>query len=108
MRPWYLPTWVKSATPVTSPAAQTFFAGDEPVVDRDALPLEGEVEVLEPEAVDVRPAARGDEQALRLHRLPAVELQAERRLAASLDAGRLRVEAEVDALFPQPVGEDRR
>ena len=61
-RAWYLPTWVKSAMPVTSPIAQTFSAAR--IRSSTSMPLRPIVEPERLEPACVRPASGGDEQPL--------------------------------------------
>ena len=50
----------------------------EPVVDLDPLLSYADIEVLEPETVDVRPPAGGDQQVRRLEGLVVLKLQPQR------------------------------
>ena len=102
-RPWYLPTWVNIAMPVTSPIAQTSAGSAEPLVDLDPVLPIFDPELLEAETLDVRPPAGGDEQPLGLDRPAASRWSPD----ARLDPSMLRAEAELDALglelLPQEV-----
>jgi hypothetical protein len=81
-------------------------AGAEPLVHDDPLPLDGHVELLEPEALHPGLAARGDEESLGLYGGLPLELEAELGVAAALDARRLGAQAELDPLLPERLRQD--
>ena len=73
-RAWYLPTCVNSATPVTSPIAQTFSAARSRSSTSTPLPRDLDAELLETEPVDVsarRPVATSSRSAVDRRRRPA-------------------------------------
>src|SRR4051794_37417838 len=79
--------------------------GHEPLVHRDASPAHLHVQVLEPEAFDVRLSACGDHEVRRLERLPAFQVEAVR-ARPSFHAFRPHVEAKLDPLFTEGIAEE--
>ena len=90
MSAWYIDTWVKAPTPVTSPTAHTPSVTRQMAVDGQALGRVVDTDARDVERGEVGPSSRGDEEPLAGDGPGPVELEHERRRrpGARRDAGR--------------------
>src|SRR6478736_6428045 len=101
---WYLPTWVSGQRPVTSPIAHSRSPARICASTGDPLRVGLDADGLEPDAVDARAAAGGNEQLVAAQLAAVAELHyIVLRFAPS--GGRLDAEQHLDAVVAQRVGE---